>query len=105
MDKKDLAPGGCTRQWDPETASYEECGTPSYVPPSVERQPPSAHNTHPAVWDLVMTDIIARDKFGEQKYKTKLQPFNGRDTLKDLYQELMDALVYTRTLLYERDGV
>jgi hypothetical protein len=51
-----------------------------------------------------MKDMIARDFFGRQKYKTPLQPHNGRDTLQDAYEEVLDLCVYLRTELYERNG-
>lgn len=69
-----------------------------------EKQPPPTPNAHPAVWDLVLEDIRVRDDFGAKKYGTRLQPHNGRDTLLDLYQEMLDAVVYLRQLIYERDG-
>ncbi len=69
-----------------------------------DKQPRPDRNTRPAVWDLVRQDIDDRDKFGEQKYGTRLQPHNGRDVLVDLYQELLDAVVYCRQAIYERDG-
>lgn len=53
------------------------------------KQPPPIPNNYPAIWDLVKKDIDDRDKFGQQKYNTRLQPFNGRDALNDLYQELL----------------
>ena len=67
-------------------------------------QPMPVNNDHPAVWDLVMSDIQERDAIGQHKYNTRLQPFNGRKTLVDLYQELLDAVVYTRLLIYEQGG-
>jgi hypothetical protein len=67
-------------------------------------QPRPRANAHPAVWDLVLKDMADRDKLGEQRYGVRLQPFNGRDVLLDIYQELLDAAVYTRQLLFERDG-
>lgn len=67
-------------------------------------QPAPAANELPAVWDLVIADMKERDTIGERKYGTRLQPHNGRDTLIDLYQELQDAVVYTRQLIFERDG-
>ena len=67
-------------------------------------QPAPTPNKYPAAWDLVMKDMIARDFFGRQKYKTPLQPHNGRDSLVDLYEELLDASVYIRSFIYERDG-
>lgn len=70
----------------------------------VTEQAPPVANAHPAVWPLVLDDMKARDGEGRRKYGVPLQPHNGRDTLVDLYQELLDAAVYTRTLIYERDG-
>lgn len=60
-------------------------------------------NMKPAVWGLVMRDMQERDKFGLEKYGTRLQPFNGRDALKDAYEEALDLCVYLRTAIYERD--
>ena len=71
---------------------------------SAQEQPEPTKNNLPASWDLVTKDIQDRDQMGLQKYKTRLQPFNGRDTLTDVYQELLDAVVYIRTALYERDN-
>jgi hypothetical protein len=72
--------------------------------PLVTEQAPPVANAHPAVWPLVLDDMESRDREGRRKYGVPLQPHNGRDTLIDLYQELLDAVVYTRTLIYERDG-
>ena len=66
-------------------------------------EPLPEQNNLPAVWDLVIDDMKARDQFGVDKYHMHLQPFNGRDALKDMYQELLDACVYARQMLYERD--
>jgi len=70
----------------------------------IDPQPPVKDNGMPAVWGLVMADMVNRDKFGEQKYGTRLQPFNGRDPLIDAYQEALDLIVYLRQMIYERDG-
>lgn len=58
----------------------------------------------PAVWDLVVADMQSRDRMGRGKYGTPLQPFNGRDAMKDAYEEVLDLAVYLRTAIYERDG-
>lgn len=47
----------------------------------------------------VVTELVARDmqkrlELGIKRYGTGLQPFNGRDFLRDLYEELLDALAY-----------
>lgn len=67
-------------------------------------QPDPKPNALPAVWDLVLADMAARDRLGERKYGVRLQPFNGRDTLRDAYEEAQDLCVYLRSMLYERDG-
>lgn len=70
----------------------------------IEDQPMPTTNDSPAIWDLVVADMQARDEVGMHRYGTRLQPHNGRDVLIDLYQELLDAAVYTRQAIYERDG-
>jgi hypothetical protein len=70
----------------------------------VTEQPAPTPNDKPAVWDLVLADMAARHAEGCRKYGTPLQPHNGRDVLVDLYQELLDACVYARQAIFERDG-
>jgi hypothetical protein len=53
---------------------------------------------------LVLVDIQARVKMGEEKYGTKLQANNGRDVLMDAYQEAIDLVMYLRQAIAERDG-
>lgn len=67
-------------------------------------QPPPKTNNLPAVWDLVIQDMQERDKIGQERYRTRLQPNNGRDTLVDAYQETLDLAVYLRQAIYERDN-
>lgn len=66
---------------------------------------PTKSDKKPAMWDLVTQDILndaaARDNFGREKYNTRLQPFNGRNALKDAYQESLDQTVYLRQAMYE----
>jgi len=68
------------------------------------KEPQPKRNNQPAVWDLVLHDIKERDEVGTSKYGTRLQPFNGRDVLKDAYQEALDLVVYLRQAIYERDN-
>lgn len=56
------------------------------------------------VWELVIEDMQARDHVGRQRYGMPLQAGNGRDALIDMYQELLDAAVYCRQLIAERNG-
>ena len=67
-------------------------------------QPAPSPSQHPAVWPLVMVDMAGRDKLGRERYGTPLQPHNGRDALRDAYEEALDLAVYLRTAMYERDG-
>ena len=48
--------------------------------------------------------MIERDQLGRERYGVPLQPHNGRDALVDSYQEILDAAVYLRQAIYERDG-
>lgn len=56
------------------------------------------------VANLVHTDLEARIAKGRLQYGERLTSFNGRDALMDLYQELLDACVYCRQAIAERDG-
>lgn len=67
-------------------------------------QPAPKPNQSPAVWSLVMADMAQRDIFGAKQYGTRLQPGNGRDFLKDAYEEALDLAAYLRGAIYERDG-
>ncbi len=68
---------------------------------SDEHEPDPIPNDQPAVWELVIEDMKARDVMGRTKYGTPLQPFNGRDSLVDAYQEVLDLAVYLRQKIEE----
>jgi hypothetical protein len=83
-----------------------ECGM---VPPSkagrAGDQPLPVPNSLPHIQDLVHADLQERQQLGESRYGVPgLQPHNGRDMLLDLYQELLDAAVYARAAIWERDN-
>jgi hypothetical protein len=53
----------------------------------------------------VAEDHEARIVWGEKKYGQRLRPHNGRDCLKDLYQEALDGCSYGgQAVLEGRDG-
>jgi hypothetical protein len=56
------------------------------------------------VLDKVIEDLKKRSEFGEKKYGTKLMTFNVRKLLIDLYQEILDAAVYIKQELMERES-
>jgi hypothetical protein len=66
-------------------------------------QPAPIPNDQPAVVDLVVADMQERKALGIQRYGVALQPGNGRDGLRDLYEELLDACCYIRQVIEERD--
>lgn len=47
---------------------------------------------------LIIKDIEARRQVGIERYGQGHRPFNGRDTLQDLYEEQLDLLVYLRSI-------
>lgn len=51
---------------------------------------------------LVVDDMRRRDQIGRQRYGTPLTVDNGRDHLVDMYQELLDASVYTKAEILKR---
>lgn len=51
---------------------------------------------------LVIEDLLARDKKGFKKYGKSLTTHDGRDSLWDLYEELLDACQYIRKAIEER---
>ena len=46
-------------------------------------------------------DLSSRARQGEQKYGTMLRENNGRDAMSDLYQEILDAIMYRTQMLME----
>jgi hypothetical protein len=66
-----------------------------------EQQAPAACDG-PDCWLLVMKDMEQRRMDGIAKYGVPVRPENGRDALIDLYQELLDAVVYTRQEIEKR---
>jgi hypothetical protein len=67
-------------------------------------QPLPTANDYPAIQNLVIADMEARKQIGIERYGQLLKPFDGRDPLKDLYDELLDGANYVRKLMFERDG-
>lgn len=67
-------------------------------------QPLPVKNDLPFVQDAVIADIEKRKEIGIQRYGTPLQAFNGRDTLQDLFEELLDGAMYAKQLMIERDA-
>lgn len=67
-------------------------------------QPAPKKNSNTPVWELVIHDMLARDREGRQRYGVPLQAGNGRDALQDAYEEALDLAVYLRQAIEERKG-
>lgn len=67
-------------------------------------QPMPTINENPYIQNLVLKDIKARLQLGIERYGIGLQANNGRDMLKDAYEEVLDLTIYLRGVLFERDG-
>lgn len=61
-------------------------------------------NSNPHIADLVIADLRTRKQLGIERYGTALQAHNGRDALRDLYEELLDACIYVKQVMEERDS-
>lgn len=78
---------------------------------SISHKQPSITNlvidyckTQEQSYEVLVPDFLARQEKGIETYGTTLQPFNGRDALQDLYEELLDACQYTKQLCYESNN-
>lgn len=71
---------------------------------TIQDQPTPKPNKSTPVWELVVADMLERDRVGRQRYGTPLQAHNGRDALVDAYQEALDLVVYLRQAIEERGG-
>lgn len=67
-------------------------------------QPLPVVNDERPVQDQVVEYIERRKLVGVERYGTPLQANNGRDALRDLFEELVDAVNYCAQMLIERDG-
>lgn len=58
------------------------------------------------VGEQVIKDMLNRMHVGRERYGTFLETHNGRDSLQDLYEELLDATMYIKQrMLEERDAL
>lgn len=101
----------------------EQMQTPLGTGSLNDPEPAPVKNDLPEIWPLIIKELVEREKHagtveglvlnvvvadayerhtqGLIKYGVGLQPFNGRDALKDAYQEALDMLAYTRQFAWE----
>jgi len=68
-------------------------------------QPLPVPNAEPGIQRQVIADIEQRIQFGVARYGTELQAHNGRDALRDAYEECLDQAMYLKQMLVERDAL
>jgi hypothetical protein len=66
-------------------------------------QPMPTPNGRGSIQALVRADLDQREQVGIQRYGTPLQAFNGRDALRDAYEEALDLACYLRQAIAERE--
>lgn len=74
------------------------------IPKGFDGQPTPKPNERKPTWHLVIQDMLERDGVGRRKYNTPLQPYNGRDSLQDAYEEALDLCVYLKNAIEEQNG-
>lgn len=67
-------------------------------------QPLPVVNDAPYVADALVDFIEQRKAIGIERYGTPLQPNNGRDALRDAFEEAVDLATYLAQVIIERDG-
>lgn len=68
----------------------------------MDDQPMPVPNDHPPIHDLVAAEIMQRKEIGISRYGTPLQPFNHRDSGRDMEEEVYDLAVYLKQDQLER---
>lgn len=91
----------CLQQISEKTAKEE--GIISHLK-ATDRQNMAPKGSGPDIATLVQQDIEARAVMGEKKYGERLKGFNGRNSLLDLYQEILDAANYCKQKLIEDEA-
>lgn len=77
---------------------------PSRADREGDTQPLPVGNDQPHIHDLVAKDLADRKALGISRYGQPLQPHNGRNSLRDAYEEALDLTVYLATALYEQEN-
>ena len=56
------------------------------------------------IFELLHKDLDERNRKGWLEYGKELTAHDGRDTLRDAYEEALDLAVYLRKAIEERDS-
>lgn len=81
-----------------DQTDYERTDRPATAQPA-----PIPRPELPAIHDLVIADLGERKDYGYRKYAVTLTARNGRDPLKDAYEEALDLCCYLRQAIEEHE--
>lgn len=70
-----------------------------------EPEPIRSRQNAPSMHDQVINELVRRKYHGMTKYETILQGFNGRNSLRDALEEILDLSVYLQQKLYEEENL
>jgi hypothetical protein len=103
VDRPDGAPG-FTEQYAGATLAPLQSTAAEFRLREGDQQLPTGDPDAPNIHELVVTDLLNRMALGKKRYGQSLKPWNGRDPLRDAYEELLDGAAYLRQAMFERDG-
>ncbi len=75
----------------------------SYLKRRPSDQPIPIPNDHTDIQTRLIALIKERRQIGIDSYGTALQPFNGRDCLRDSFEEDLDLTIYLPQVMIDRD--
>jgi hypothetical protein len=79
-----------------------ECYAPRFCKHAPTEQPEPTGSGQP-ITELVIRDLHERSRVGTLRYGTPLRAHNGRDPLRDAYEEALDLCQYLRQAIEERE--
>jgi hypothetical protein len=95
-----------TNWWDDDKGFYEYVARALQhkIKEKLMAEQPKPQGKGAAIFPLVISDLQAREKKGIETYGESLRANNGRDALRDLYEELLDAALYVKQMMVEREA-
>ncbi len=76
---------------------------PAEKPVRPEDQQLPQPNGLPSMHDQAQSDLKARKELGASRYGVALQPCNGRDAVRDAYEEALDGAAYLAQATWEQE--
>lgn len=58
-----------------------------------------------SVFDELIKDIQERNEVGRKTYGREMRPFDGRNSLREAYEEILDCAAYLKKCLMETEEI